>query len=202
MRRRSRKTRYTNPRVLILCEGKTEKNYFNAILQDKEYQKQLSAVRVSVYSGKNPSPDLLVQEAIKRVKAAKKEGVPFKEIWIIFDHDNHPKRKQAWEEAIKMDFKIGFSAIAFEQWYLLHFIKSTRAYSNENELERALKKYYPNYEKARNNDFTFLKHKLEKAFPNAEWLRKQLGDEDLHITDQNPWTDVDILVKKLINATF
>lgn len=202
MKRHKGRQRLTYPRVLILCEGKTEKNYFQAILQEPEYKHELSAVRISVFSGKGSSPEKVVQEAINRRNEAIAEGIPFKEVWLIFDHDNHPNRQKAWNKAILNKLGVAFSAFAFEQWYLLHFIQSTRTFTRYTTLEKELLKYYPTYKKAKQNDFTNLKPYLPKALSNAIWLRGQKKDKESHLTDHNPWTDVDILVQKMISGNF
>jgi len=202
MRRHKREQRYTHPRILIICEGETEEQYFKGILQDADLKKQLSAIRVSVITGKDSSPLKLVKEAIKKRAAEKKEGNPFKHVWVIFDHDHHPNRKEAWEAAKKNQIQIGFSSIAFEQWFLLHFSKSAKAFATPNQLQKELLKFYPTYQKGQANDFAFLKNNLVKAFTNANWLRTIKLQENSLVYDQNPWTDVDILVEKLINGNF
>jgi len=77
MKRRNRSKRYTNPRILIICEGETEAYYFKGIMQDADYKTNLASVRVSVFAGRDSGPLKLVEEAIKRGRAAKKEGNPF-----------------------------------------------------------------------------------------------------------------------------
>ncbi len=202
MRRHIGRRRYTNPRVLILCEGETEKNYFRAIIQDPDYKYALSAVRVSIYSGKDSSPEKVVKEAVNRSKEAIDDGIPFQEIWVVFDHDNHPNRHTAFQNALSLKFNIAFSSIAFEEWFLLHFVKSTRAFSSYPSLEKELLKHYSKYKKAKQNDFENLKKHLHKAVKNAIWLRKQMHDRSIPITDLNPWIDVDVLVQKMISGKF
>lgn len=199
MKRKKGKPRRFKDRILILCEGKTEKNYFQAIKEDPEFKQALSAVNPQVVVAGSPTQMEVVTEAIKRKKRAKSENNAYKTVWVVFDHDNHSKRRDAHELAVKKGFKIAFSSICFEQWYLLHFLKSGKAYTTPNELIRALKKHYPNYEKAKQNDFLNLKSHLQTAFKNIEWLTKQ-QDKEKHITDLNPWTDVDKLVNELIKT--
>lgn len=47
------------------------------------------------------------------------------EAWAVFDHDNHPARRQAFEEANKIikgkTVALCFSSISFEYYLLLHF---------------------------------------------------------------------------------
>ena len=202
MRRHNRPKKYTHPRILILCEGETEEKYFKGIIQDETYKVNLSGVRVTIFTGKNAGPLKLVKEAITRRTEGKKEGNPYKEVWVIFDHDIHPNRKAAWDKAQKNGLKIGFSAIAFEQWFLLHFSKSSKAFETPKQLEKELVKFYSAYKKAQSNHFAFLKNRLSVAFTNAEWLRNIKTAENRSITDQNPWIDVDILVAKMISGNF
>lgn len=48
------------------------------------------------------------------------------EVWCVFDHDDHPKRKEAFEEAEKplengVKVNIAFSSRSFEYYLLVHF---------------------------------------------------------------------------------
>lgn len=187
-------------RILIMCEGETERNYFQAIKEDSDFKLALSAVNAQVITAKNRSPEQVVAEAVRRKEEEEREGDPYDQIWVVFDHDNHPKRKYAYDEADKLGFSIAFSAIAFETWFLLHFFRSARAFPTADQLIRELRKYYPDYEKAKQNDFFNLKENLDNALENAEWLRQLVLDEFQHPADHNPWTEVDKLVLELIHA--
>lgn len=195
----NRKKRKLKPRILIMCEGETERNYFQAIKESEDYKKALVAINPQVLKAKHSSPEQVVDEAIRRGKEAKREGNPYNKIWVVIDHDFHAHRKRAFEEAEKVGFGIAFSAICFEIWYLLHFVKTSKNFRDSNELIKELQKHYPTYQKAKNNDFEVLKVNLEAAFANAEWLRKRVFDKNQHITDYLCWTDIDFLVKELMN---
>lgn len=183
-----------------MCEGETERNYFRAIKEDPEFKQMLSAIHPQIVTAKNPHPEHVVKEAQDRAKKEKKADNPYDKIWVVFDHDNHPNRKAAYEKAVKENINIAFSAMAFESWYLLHFVKSAKAFPDANSLIKVLDKYYPKYKKAKQNDFAFLKPNLSAANKNAQWLRGQLSQEGRSITDNNPWTDVDLLVEELIGV--
>lgn len=198
-RTKSREKRSPKPRILILCEGETERNYFQFMKEDKDYKQLLSAVNPQIVAAKNPAPELVVNEAIKKAKQAEKENNKYNAVWVVFDHDNATERKKAYDLALKHSFNIAFSAIAFEKWYLLHFVRSARAYADGESLCRELRKYYNGYEKARQNDFAYLKDKLETARANALWLRTYLQEEEKHVTDRDAWTDVDELVWELLH---
>ncbi len=198
MKRNRRIKRNIRRRVLIMCEGKTEKNYFQAIKEDEEYQQALSALNPQVIAAKNPTPKKVIKEAIKRVEKALSEENPYDEVWVVFDHDFHGQRKKAYDEAVENNFGIAFSAIAFEMWFLAHFVRKHKAFQSAGELIKELKRYYLDYQKAKRNDFKNLKKHLNVAFHNSVILRKS-ADLDAHITDRNPWLDVDQLVRRLTN---
>lgn len=198
MKRHKGKKRKKRKRILILCEGVTEKNYFQAIKEDPSYKQALLAISPRVIKAKNPTPEQVVKEAKKLAKAAEKEANPYDRIWLVFDHDNHAHRETAFHDAIKAAFNVAFSAICFEMWYLLHFVKTKRAFPKGEALIKELKKHYPGYEKAKQNDFANLKENLPAALKNAKWLRNQAKKEEESIPHHNPWTDVDVLVLELI----
>lgn len=198
MKRHKGKTKQLRERILIMCEGETERNYFLAIKQDRDYKAKLTAVSPQVIKAKHPTPERVVKEAIQRAEHEVKEGNPYDQVWVVFDHDHHPHRRDAYDQAIREHMRIGFSALAFEMWYLLHFEQTAKIFARADQLEAALRKYIPTYQKAKRNDFSLLKPHLEVGYQNAAWLRDQHEVEAKHCVDQLAWTDVDELVKYLI----
>lgn len=200
-----RRQRSANKRILILCEGITEKYYFEAMKDDDELKKQLASVTTDIVDAKNTSPLDIYIEAMKRVKEAQKEGNAYNLVWLVFDHDNEVNRKEAYDKSVQEDFKIAFSSMCFEVWYLLHFNYSTRSFTLCEDVVKQLKIYYKNYKKAEKNKrksqnhYLDLKDKQERAIKNANRLRKAIAknQEVQHITDYNPWCDIDILVNEL-----
>jgi len=201
MKRDKRKERKARSRILILCEGETEKNYFQAIKEAEEYHQILSALTVKVAVAKHPAAERLVEEAIQLAGKAVNENNVYDQIWVVFDHDHQAHRKKAYDKALAENYSIAFSAIAFEIWYLLHFIKTDKEFENGEALLKELKRHYPSYEKARQNDFANLKHKLVDAKNNSDWLRTRIKEVrgNIHVTDYPSWTDVDELVSSLTN---
>ncbi len=184
------KTRELKAKVLILCEGLTEKNYFNAMKEDFRLPKTIG---VDVFQSNKVDCKGVVEESIKK---AKREG--FEKIFVVFDHDNQPKREEAFKLASDKKIKVIFSSICFESWYLFHFRNSTRAFASEETLERELKKCV-GMEKYEKNDFkhySILKEKLEIAKSNAENNRVSViqNNPDAEIFNLNPYTNVDELV--------
>ena len=189
------KTRTFKSKVLILCEGLTEKNYFNAMKEDFRLPKTIG---VEVFQSNKVDCKGVVEDAIKK---AKREGI--QEIFVVFDHDNQAKRDEAFKLASNKKIKVIFASICFESWYLLHFKNSTKAFASEAELEKELKKCV-GMEKYEKNDFkhySILKDKLVLAKSNAENVRLSViqNNYGVEIFNLNPYTNVDELVLFLEN---
>lgn len=186
--------------MLILCEGKTEYNYFHSIRTDEVYREHLRGMDVAVSQAKKTCSYEIVREAIKRVENEKKKSIPYDQVWLVFDHDAEPKRKLAYETALKKKYNIAFSSFCFEVWYILHFTQSLGRFQDAKQVENALKKYWKDYEKVRLDHFKKLKPLLPMAFVNTERLKKQTKEDyhNEHISNYNPYCDVDNLVNFLI----
>jgi hypothetical protein len=184
------KTRGFRSKVLILCEGLTEKNYFNAMKEDFRLPKTIG---VDVFQSNKVDCKGVVEESIKK---AKREG--FQKIFVVFDHDNQPKREEAFKLASDKKIKVIFSSICFESWYLFHFKNSTKAFTSEEVLEKELKKCVgmTNYEKNDFKHYSILKDRLAIAKSNAESIRLSVIENNHHIEifNLNPYTNVDELV--------
>ncbi|MEO7976728.1 RloB family protein [Flavobacterium sp.] len=179
------KTRSFKEKVLILCEGLTEKNYFNALKEDLGLPKTIA---VNVIDCKGDVTDVL--------KNAKKDG--FEKIFVVFDHDNFPKRGDVFKLASNKNADVIFSSICFELWFLFHYKNSTKAFASEAELERELKKCIgmESYEKNNFKHYSILKDKIANAKSNAEKIRLSVIDdnEGAEVFNLNPFTNVDELV--------
>lgn len=148
-----------------------------------------------------------------------KEG--YVEGWAVFDHDNFPKRKEAFDLAEKVkNLHIAFSSISFEEWLLAHFERNTKSFlcsqckdksgrsiECEKDIENGCggenclvgylrqKGYLENYDKSGFGLFASLKEHLKVAMINAAWLRHL---DNAPIYERNPYTDVDVLVARLL----
>ncbi len=156
------------------------------------------------------------------------QGV-YDELWAVFDKNGHTHHKEAFERAEqKVNGKItniAFSSRSFEQWIVLHFEKSNRIFEKTEcredkknldcnatqgcQGETCLlgyirKNHLPNYEKSSKNNLFALMDELAKrhaaAFENAVWLRQQFPSPTLPIYERNPFTNVDELVRTLIQS--
>lgn len=156
------------------------------------------------------------------------EDGTFDEVWAVFDKDGHPKPEEAYELAKTVIegkiVNIAFSSISFEHWILLHFEKNNTAFlkseckdgtgenkkpigcgtgvSNDCYGAKCVIGYlktgqYLDYEKGM-NIYAKIKSKTQLALENSAWLRFQQINNALPIWKQNPYTNIDVLVKRLL----
>lgn len=112
--------------VLIVCEGQTEKLYFETVfadlLSDKVFVRPVSA-------GRDPlgvAEQAITEREELRLEANKEVD----QVWLAFDKDDadrEPAKKARFEQAIQLakdeKMKLAFSNEAFELWLLLHFVE-------------------------------------------------------------------------------
>ncbi|HWK07056.1 MAG TPA: hypothetical protein VNS58_25655 [Puia sp.] len=90
-------------------------------------------------------------------------------------------------------------------WILLHFIKSVTAFAKSAQIVEFLRAngYFPAYEKKAYIDtYSFLKDKTSQVIENSAWLKYELEKSGAlpagPVYQLNPYTDVDILVARLL----
>ena len=122
-------TRLPSRALLIVCEGLTEKLYFEGLIE----RHQLNGVEIApgvilelTVEGQQGNTTGLVKKATQLYESAKKQETYFEEVWCVFDYDGF----DAFDEAVEMCeswtkqypyLRVAWSNEAFELWYLLHF---------------------------------------------------------------------------------
>jgi hypothetical protein len=186
--------------VLIVCEGReTEPNYFEEIRQEYRIPTAHWAILPSDYG---TGPEKVVAYAESK---AGRDG-SWDEVYCIFDRDDHAHYHEAIRSAHAIDGKlrteepaapIRFAAVpsvpCFELWFLLHFEAVTRE-DTRDAIARRLKAFIPEYEKNLADMFSRTRGELEAACSRAAEARRRAASTG----NDNPSTDVDILVKRLI----
>ena len=223
------KSRYS---ILIICEGdNTEPSFFNSI-RDKiikgEYNLD-AAIKIlpepKVVDVPQEESDKHRSKRKKReLKAAIKDepsvikGVPplkwvkagieelksgtYNEVWTVFDHDNHPKRKEAFELAESSivegrKVNIAFTSRSFEYFLLLNFEQLYKPFNytdckdNDNVIDcgsgihtsdcmgelcingYARTKGYWDNSKAKESLYPLVEDRINIAFDNSAWLRNK-----------------------------
>ena len=179
-------------RMLILCGGSTEEEYFNQI--KKSLHDVIFNIDVIVDQYKRSSPTELVNAAIK-------EKTGYHEVWVVFDKDDFTDFDSAISLATKNGIRSAFSNEAFEYWFLLHIENRTGAMTRvalKAELERKL-----GFEFDKSNEVTRRVFKMIKGELSIAEERAQIGHER-HIRDsggmQSAWqscTTVYMLTRRL-----
>lgn len=151
---RSSKIRLFKEAMLLICEGtKTEPNFFAAFRDDKDKCRVKGEITIQPKPSL-AHEDIVVQQnrgnTVRQKRALKSAGVheqpivfpgaqplnwvtaginsldTFEEVWCIFDKDDHPTRKDAFELAesqqrLGKNIRIAFSSRCIEFYFLLHF---------------------------------------------------------------------------------
>lgn len=197
-KQRGRNERSTKRFILIGTEGKnkTEIGYFNKF---NRIQKNF-CVR---FSSGNSTDSMGIVEDIKRTRAKLKFHAGDL-AFAVFDADLWGTRGKQIQQAInyaeKQEIKVILSNPCFEVWFVLHFEDGRAPYDSSDKVIDKLKQYVPDYEKSRDM-FEVLHGNMEKAISRAEQLRRYHEDNNtVKLSEQNPMTDVDRLVKLLCDA--
>jgi len=204
-------TKYRQPknliqpdRILVLCEGESEIIYLKGYRSEDGNRRRLARLEIEIYQPTNYSPLGLVKEAKKKMQAAKKDRMPYKAVWIVFDRDAHENIPQALSEAKTTEppLQIAFSLICFEYWILLHFERSRKLYNNCSQVKKEIEtNHLPAYSKTM-NFFPLIKANMQTALDNAAWLHAQNAfqlNNGTDITSLQAYTSFDLLIKYLEN---
>jgi hypothetical protein len=189
-------------RVLILCEGESEKIYLSGYKNEDANRRRLSRVEIEIYQPNDFSPLGLLKEARRKLKEAKKDRYPYKSIWIVFDRDQHANIPQTMHEANASDpvINVAFSLVCFEYWILLHFERSRKMYNNCEQIKKVIEKnHLPNYAKTM-NFYPLINGAIDTALQNAEWLHRQNQsdiDNGIAINNLQAYTSFDRLIRYL-----
>ncbi len=92
---------------LIVCEGQTEKSYFDKFIIPSVNIKAKETGRSTVS---------IIKEAIELRKSNE-----YDQVWCVFDKDDNKDLNNAIKMAQSNGIKVAYSNQAFEYWLLLHF---------------------------------------------------------------------------------
>lgn len=128
------------PRVLLVyCEGKTEEEYFNILL---DFHRPPAFVEVAVYGQKGQHITLVDNTVVKRRNLCDELGFAEDEVecWAVCDEDKMPcsysdLKKYADDHGVHL----AFSAPQFEMYLLQHFERSSE--TDKDEVFRRLSEY-------------------------------------------------------------
>jgi len=105
-----------NKTILIVCEGQTEKLYFESF--------PVLGVKIKAIDLKGQAKLKLVESTKEIIEKAKEE---YNEVWCVFDmdvkrgEDEFADFDNAISKALLLGYKVAYSNDAFELWFYLHF---------------------------------------------------------------------------------
>jgi hypothetical protein len=182
----------TLPTYLVVCEGKTEEQYF------KQWERVLRGKAKFRILGSVGSPISLVEVAIKeRANLIRSGIIPSNiRVWCVGDRDDHHRMEEALDHARGKDFGYALSIPCVELWFVLHF-QEVNAYLHRDDAIRSSRDYLGIKTKNLSSSA------LEKLFANDNKaiLRAQKLDQ-LHAGNgsdplENPRSWLHILVLEL-----
>ena len=177
-------------KILIVCEGtKTEPNYFSGFPVADVYDVEVI--------GAARNTDSLVEDAIARRDRAERDGMPFNEVWCVFDRDSFTPHNfnRALQIARNEHIRIAVSNEAFELWDLLHFNFHDAGISRRTYCDRLTVSLGQPYRKNMPNAYALLAEHQANAIRNATTLLRRYSpwNPEAH----NPSTNVHVLVQRL-----
>ena len=174
--------------TLIICEGESERVYFDALRNHL----RLSNMEVSFPCPQGSAPINVVDCALQKAK----EPGRYDHIYCVFDRDDHDTfdlaRAKLKQHAKRARLHEAVSIPCFEYWLLLHFEFTDAPFADCDAVVRRLGLHLPGYTKADVRLMRPLLDRLEQAMQCAQRLESQrttIGD--------NPYTSVYHLVRHL-----
>jgi hypothetical protein len=158
---------------------------------------------------------------VREAQLFMEEGV-YSNAWAVFDRDQFTDFQNAYLLAQQANVGIAFSNLAFEMWVLFHFERNTKCFNKveckskpkgktfncgtvgldclggELCLCGYVRSKFPEYSKKMSNLYEELSTKLNRAYINAAWSRF-INKDGKEIFNKYPYTDVDKLIKLLLN---
>ena len=180
--------------TLIVCEGETEQEYFEAA----RIRFELSTAEVVVAENNvGPAPISVVQCAEKKCR----ERGGYDKVYCVMDRDGHESFDRA-RAAIKalagrarkpLPIEEAVSIPCFEVWVLLHFGRADPPFTCCDDVIKLIRnKHMNDYEKADTAVVRQLMHRMDDAVENAEWLEARAVNNN-----HNPFTSVHKVVQHL-----
>lgn len=196
------------PSVLIVCEDKNiEPSYFEEF---KEQYKDKLDLKVYDANGKTQPAQIIARAVnLKNQLITSRKLTHHSKTFCVFDVDDcsQAAMDRAVKEAKKNNITIILSNPCVEVWFLCHYGASTKAYQNPDEVLTEIKKKVPTYNKSKkaftdlNSFLKFVtnKNNIEKACKNANKINKIHDSKSKYDISKNPSTNMEELIKEILN---
>ncbi|NQT88367.1 RloB domain-containing protein [bacterium] len=191
-------------RILIVGEGKTEKEYFYALKQEDGVHRHFA---VTVKNAGGFGPEAVVKVAIRESGKSSKE---YDEVWCVLDVETRSHR-ESLNRAVALaknnknkKIKPVLSNPCFEVWILAHFEKTARAFIGCSAVEKVVNKHWKRefgqaYKKG-DDPFGKLVDRTAGAIANARWVRETHHKGESDTADCNSSTDAYRLVEYMFSS--
>lgn len=183
--------------TLVVCEGETESEYFNAA----RLKFELTTAEVILAENNVGSAPISV---VQCAEAKCKEQGGYDHVFCVFDRDGHESFDRARvkiaalaaRERDPLPIREAISIPCFEFWVLLHFERTDRPFHRCDEVIQQLRdRHIPGYVKADATVARNLMDKLDTATGNAVWLQARAAD-----IGDNPSTSIHHLIRHFQQA--
>lgn len=189
-----------NKTILIVCEGQTEKLYFESF--------PVLGVKIKAIDLKGQSKIKLIESTKEIIDSTDEE---YNEVWCVFDMDvkrgadEFADFDNAINKALEFGYKAAYSNDAFELWFYLHYNLTNTQQLRSFYYKELGKRFGINYVKDGKKYsfciqiYSILNKDINSSQQNAIERGKALFEEQKHLTyhKQNPITKVYELVEVL-----
>lgn len=190
--------RNAKKRILVVCEGSTEKEYVDGYVMSLR-----NSLVVSVEAVGNAGVPMTVVEMAKELKSSNAEqalvekdsNVSFDSVWVMFDVDEHPRVDDAKIMARDNGIGVAVSNPCIELWLYLHFADSP-GMQDRHRMLRLLRDKIPGYTK--HVQFKEFVAQVDIAKQRAHRLDEQ-ADLDKE-SGRNPTTSIWKLLEDILRS--
>ena len=128
-------TRRENRRLLVVTEGKTEKEYLEGLMQSLRPD-GMQVTAIDVVDGRG-EPSKVLKTAKARYQSRADD---YDAVWLLLDVDQHTKLIPVLRKTRQENFSAAVSNPCFEVWLLWHFEDWTREGSS-SEIQHAARRH-------------------------------------------------------------
>jgi hypothetical protein len=199
MSRNSKPIKPTNKRIAVVGDGQTEKIYFDKL-------KEVEGLRNVSLKPDLPKSVGSYKGVFDKAESLYEQG--YDEVYCLIDmdkvlSDNTLAKYLTDKKRIEKKGIIVFeNNPCIEFWFLLHYVRTTKSFTNCESVEKELQKYIPNYAKnqqylVQSNIYKTLKPNLLNAFENGKWIEENQIKNEHNSSKSEVYKLIKILLPEL-----
>lgn len=201
MSRKQLNPRKLKKKIVIFCEGETEKNYFT-MLRSKYRSAHISVegAGIDIQVGEGQAVKLVEHAKSTLERDGRYKGIGVPSVYVVFDKDDVTDSEitKAFRLAEGYGYKVMFSNECFEYWILLHFEETNHPPSRKRLNQRLSKHFlvdhYDRYKADADKLGKILKNRIGYAMSNP--VNEKMTDPN-----QNPYTNAKAVITELFQRT-